>query len=93
MEEPDGAAEETLLGNQAEKAGEQEKRREDSVINTQDPDQVRFQAVFLSIVKNRVKSMPIIVACQFEHQSMECLCPVFGAIQLLEELFYKAVVS
>ena len=53
MEEPDGAEEETLLGKQEEKAGEQEKHREDSVINTLDPDQVRFYDMILHLRLNQ----------------------------------------
>ena len=49
-DELDGAEEETLLGKQVESAGEQEKRREDSVINTLDPDQVRFHYMILNLL-------------------------------------------
>ena len=48
MDEPDRAEENALLGNGVEKAGEQEKLREDSVIYTHDPDQVRFQDTILN---------------------------------------------
>ena len=52
-DEPDGAEEETLLGKKVESAGEQEKRREDSVINTHDPDQVRFYDMILHLRLNQ----------------------------------------